>query len=55
MIKCRHCKHLKEIKLGGQTYYECLKIFNIVIYDKEFEHLCNQYETNDTDMSHDKT
>jgi hypothetical protein len=56
MIKCKDCKHLKETELGGQTYYECLKIWNVEIHDKNFEHLCNQYETkvNDVDTSHDK-
>jgi Lar family restriction alleviation protein len=56
MIKCKDCKHLKETELGGQTYYECLKIWNVEIYDKDFEHLCNKFETkvNDVDTSHDK-
>jgi hypothetical protein len=56
MIKCKDCKHFEEKKLGGQTYYECLKIWNVTIYDKDFEHLCNFYEklVNGDSTSHDK-
>ena len=45
MTKCKDCKHFEERILGGVTYYECLRIFNMSIYDKEFEHKCNTFET----------
>lgn len=41
MIKCENCAHFKEHSLGE---YECLKIYNITINDKGFEHECNLFK-----------
>ena len=37
MIQCKNCVNFKE---HSENEYECLKIYNIVIYDKEAKHAC---------------
>ena len=40
MIKCKNCVNFKEHSSGE---YECLKIYNITINDKEFKHDCQSF------------
>ena len=40
MIKCKNCVNFKE---NSENDYECLKIYNISINDKEFEHDCKLF------------
>ena len=40
MIKCKNCVNFKE---HYENDYECLKIYNMVINDKDFEHECQLF------------
>lgn len=40
MIKCKNCVNFKE---HSENNYECLKIYNIAINDKDYKHECKLF------------